>query len=161
MLENQLLVLDCNWVTITIVSVIYSKINHIKFKILKPWNVVSDINWLSSWSYIIVDMMGKKVWHHQPHSRQLTFNLKQYSNNLLHFSGWNQTHFGQLCSFIRTTNKLTPKQCKAQQSSACWLKPCSAWQIHRWRSGADGEAAELCGPWGWLRWYCGGWMWQK
>lgn len=51
-------------------------------------------------------------------------------------------------------NSLTPKRCMARQSWACWLKPCSAWRTHRWRSGADEAAAELCGPWGWLRWYC-------
>lgn len=47
----------------------------------------------------------------------------------------------------------TPKQCKARQSWACWWRPCSAWQTPRWRSGADAEAAELCEPLGWHRWY--------
>lgn len=53
--------------------------------------------------------------------------------------------------FIRSS--LTPRQCKAQQSWACWWRPCSAWQTRHWKSGADGEAAELCGPSGWHRWY--------
>lgn len=57
-----------------------------------------------------------------------------------------------LNSRFQSDTVLTPKRCKALQFWACWLMPCSAWQRHRWRSGADGAAAELCGPWGSLRW---------
>lgn len=120
-------------------------------------------NWLSfKFPFTMFDKMGKKVEHHQPHqlSTKHCLTAIQRQQRCLKIVSIFIMVQSKTCNILlllhyQSLNKssLTPRQCKAQQSWACWWRPCSAWRTRRWKSGAGGEAAELCGLLGWHRWY--------